>query len=105
MIITLGFSALVLLVIGIIKDGRELSYILRHGTLYAVASGVSNGATNMMGLAINMMMAISISSPIRAGVKIIFSFVLSKVIFKEKFLVRQLIGVAIGGVALVLLNL
>ena len=105
MIITLGFSALVLLVIGIIKDGRELSYILRHGTLYAVASGVSNGATNMMGLAINMMMAISISSPIRAGVKLIFSFVLSKVIFKEKFLVRQLIGVAIGGVALVLLNL
>lgn len=104
MIISLGFSALVLLVIGIIKDGRDLPYILRHGGLYAAASGISNGATNMMGLAINMMMAISISSPIRAGVKIIFSFLLSKVIFKETFLIRQLVGVALGGAALVLLN-
>ncbi|MBQ8311285.1 MAG: hypothetical protein IJX80_09785 [Clostridia bacterium] len=105
MIITLGFSALTLLVIGIVKDGRDLPYILRHGGLYAALSGVSNGATNMMGLAVNMMMAISISSPVRAGVKVIFSFLLSKVIFKEKFLIRQLVGVALGGIALVLLNL
>ena len=104
MILTLGFSAAVLLIVGVIRDGRDLPYILRHGGTYAALSGLSNGATTMMGLAINMLMAISISSPIRAGVKIIFSFLLSKVIFKEKFLIRQLVGVALGGVALVLLN-
>ena len=105
MVITLGFSALMLFVIGIVRDGHDLPYILRHGGLYAAASGVSNGVTNMMGLAINLLMPISISSPIRAGVKIIFSFLLSKGIFKEKFLIRQIIGVSIGGVALVFLNL
>lgn len=104
MIITLGFSATVLLIVGIIRDSRDLPYILRHGGGYAALAGLSNGATNMMGLAINMLMAISISSPIRAGVKIVLSFLLSKVMFKEKFLVRQLVGVGLGGVALVLLN-
>ncbi|MBQ9785553.1 MAG: hypothetical protein IJW29_08625 [Clostridia bacterium] len=105
MIITLGFSAAVLLLFGIIKNGRDLWYILRHGGLYAAAAGVSNGATNAMGLVINTLMAISISSPIRAGVKIILSFILSKLVFKEHFVPRQIVGVVLGGVALVFLNL
>ena len=105
MIITLGFSALVLLTVGIVRDGRNLPYILRYGGVYAAVSGLANGATNMMGLAINLLMPISLSSPIRVGVKIILSFILSKLIFKEKILLRQAIGVAVGGVALVFLNL
>ncbi|MBE6590384.1 MAG: hypothetical protein E7643_09435 [Ruminococcaceae bacterium] len=105
MVITLGISAAVLLTVGIVRDGKDMLYILRHGGLYAAASGLSNGATNMMGLMINTMMPLSLSSPIRAGVKVIFSFILSKVIFRETFLVRQIIGVGVGALALVLLNL
>lgn len=105
MIITLAISALVLLSVGVVRDGKDMLYILRHGGLYAAASGLSNGATNMMGLMINTMMPLSLSSPIRAGVKIIFSFLLSKMIFKDHFLVRQVIGVAVGAIALILLNM
>ena len=105
MIVTLGFSALVLLTVGLIRDGKDTWYILRHGGIYAACSGISNGATNLMGLWINTMMPISLSSPIRAGVKVILSFLLSKVIFKEHFLIRQAVGVAVGALALVLLNL
>ena len=104
MIITLGLAALVLLVVGIIRAGRDLPYILRYGGLYAAVSGLCNGATNLMGLAINMLMPISIASPIQTGVGIITSFILSKIIFKEKFLIRQVIGVIIGGAALIFLN-
>ena len=105
MVITLGSSAAVLLAVGLIRDGRDAWYILRHGGAYAVVSGLSNGATNMMGLMINTMMPISLSSPIRAGVKIIFSFILSKLIFREELLIRQAVGVGVGALALVLLNL
>lgn len=105
MVITLGLSAVVLLTVGMIRDGRDVWYILRHGGIYAALSGLSNGATNMMGLMINTMMPISLSSPIRAGVKVIFSFLLSKLIFRESFLVRQVVGVGVGALALVLLNL
>ncbi len=105
MVITLGLSAAVLLTVGLIRDGRDTWYILRHGGFYAALSGLSNGVTNMMGLMINTMMPISLSSPIRAGVKVIFSFILSKLIFKEEFLIRQVVGVGVGALALVLLNL
>ena len=105
MVITLGLSAVVLLAVGMIRDGRDVWYILRHGGIYAALSGLSNGATNMMGLMINTMMPISLSSPIRAGVKVIFSFLLSKLVFRESFLVRQVVGVGVGALALVLLNL
>ncbi len=105
MIITLGFSALTLLVIGLIKDGKNLGYILKNGGLYATAAGLSNGATNLLSLLVTRMIPISIASPSRAGVMILFSFLLALFLFKERFSKRQVIGVVLGTVALVLLNI
>lgn len=105
MIVTLGFSALVLLIAGIIRNGRDLPYILRHGGLYAGLAGVSNGATNLLNLVVNAMIPISIAAPTRSGIKIVISFLISLFIFKEKLTKRQVAGVIIGAAALVLLNL
>lgn len=105
MIVTLGFSALVLLIAGIIMNGKDLLYILRHGGLYASVAGVSNGATNLLNLVVNAMIPISIAAPTRSGIKIVISFLISLFIFKEKLTKRQVVGVIIGALALVLLNL
>ena len=105
MIVTLGFSAAVLLIAGIIMNGKDLLYILRHGGLYASAAGVSNGATNLLNLVVNAMIPISIAAPTRSGIKIVVSFLISLFIFKEKLTKRQITGVIIGAAALILLNL
>lgn len=105
MIVTLGFSAITLFVIGLIKDGKDAPYILKNGAPYSSVAGVSNGLTNFLSLAINMLIAISIAAPIKSGAKIIFTFIVSKVLFKEKFLKRQVAAVLVGAVALVLLNI
>ena len=105
MIITLSLSFLILLVIGLIKDGKDLPYILRHGSLFAALAGLSNGATNALSLIVTTMMLVAVSTPVKAGVKIVLSFLVSLIIFREKFLKRQIVGVALGAVALVLLNL
>lgn len=105
MIIALSFSAVVLLIIGIFKDGKDAKYILRHGGPWAVGAGISNGATNMLALIVNTMLPFTIISPLRSGMKMLLSFILSLTLFKEKLLKRQIIGVAIGTLAIILLNL
>ena len=104
MIITLGFSALVLFIVGFIKDHKDVLYIFRHGGIYSSLAGISNGATNFLTIAVNMLLPISVASPIRAGTKVILSFIVSLLLFKEKFMKRQIAGVIVGAVAIILLN-
>lgn len=105
MIIQLGLSAIVLFITGLIKEGKDLKEVIRYGGKYAVLAGLSNGATNFTSLIVNMLIPISLKSPLNAGIKIVFSFILGKLLFKENFLKRQIIGVILGGIALVLLNI
>ena len=105
MIITLAFSFIALFVTGLIIEGRDLLYMLKNGNVLPALAGISNGVNNSLGLYLNTIMAISISAPVSSGVKTIASFLISLLIFKEKFEKRQIVGVIIGGAALVLLNL
>jgi drug/metabolite transporter (DMT)-like permease len=105
MIVTLFFSAITLFFIGIITNGKNLLYILRHGGIYAGIAGLSNGATNLLNLVVNAMIPISIAAPTRSGIKIVISFLISLILFKEKLSRRQTFGVIIGATALILLNL
>lgn len=105
MIVTLGLSAAILFLLGLIKDGKHLKYTLKNGSLYAISAGLLNGACNLLGLIVNTMIPLSIAASSKAGTKIILSFILSRLIFKEKFLPRQVVGVLLGALALVFLNL
>ena len=81
MIVTLGFSAVTLLIIGCIKDFKNIGYIFKHGGLYSSFAGISNGMTNFLGLVANTMLPLSIVSPIKAGTKIVLAFILSVFVF------------------------
>lgn len=105
MIVSLSVSVLLLLTVGLITDGKNVKYVLKYGTLWTCLAGVSNAVTNLVGMVLYNYMPISVLSPVRAGAKIIASFLFSLLIFKEKFEKRQLFGVCLGTVALVLLNL
>lgn len=105
MMITLGVSALSLMIAGIIKDGKDLKYILKNGGLYAMGAGFSNGGTNLLQLFAFTLLPMSLVAPMTSGASILISFVISKVIFKEKFSKLQYVGVMLGGIALVLFNL
>ena len=105
MIVTLLFSAITLFFIGIVTNRKNLLYILRHGGIYASVAGLSNGATNLLNLVVNAMIPISIAAPTRSGLKIVIGFLISLIIFKEKLSRRQTLGVIIGAIALILLNL
>lgn len=105
MVLAMGFSAVVLFLIGAFKEKKDLPYIMKYGSLYAFGAGALNGAGNLLSLIVMTMIPISISSPTTAGVKVVLSFFVSKLIFKEVFLRRQVIGVMLGAVALIFLNI
>jgi len=105
MIVSLAVSVLMLFAFGVIQDGKDMGYILKNGGLYALAAGLSNGATNLLTLYVYTIAPMSFVAPTNAGVSIIISFALSKLIFKEKFSWLQYLGVALGGLALILFNI
>jgi len=79
--------------------------ILRYAVPYAMGAGLINGFRNVLSLFVCTMIPISVSSATTSGMKIVVSFFVSYLMFKETFLKRQIVGVAIGAVALVLLNI
>lgn len=105
MIIALAVSSAVLLAGGIVRDRRDLKEIVRYGIPYAGSAGIANGINLFLGITLNNLLPLSIISPASAGVRIIMSFLLSRTIFKEKYLKRQIVGVAAGTLALIFLNL
>lgn len=105
MIICLGFSTVAMFVAGVFKDWGKIRYIFRYGGIYAALSGLSNGATNILGLIITTLIPISISSPLSVGIKNLLSFLVAVIIFKEPFKTKQLFGVIIGTLALILFRL
>lgn len=105
MIISLAISAIILFIIGFIKERKDASYILKHGTLYAVGAGLSNGATNMLMLLVYTLAPMSFVAPVSSGTGILVAFIISKLLYHEKFSKLQYLGVLLGAVALVLFNL
>lgn len=105
MIIGLAFSTAVLLTGGIIADRKQLKEIVRYGIPYAGTAGVANGINNLLTIIVNNMLPLSVVSPVGSGMKIVISFLSATVLFKEKYLKRQVIGVGVGVAALVFLNL
>ena len=105
MAICLGFSALMLFVVGIFTDGKYIKEIAKSAIPYAFGSGIINGFRNMLSIVVYTMIPFSMSSAVTSGMKIVISFVVSFLLFKERFLKRQVVGVIIGALALVFLNI
>ena len=105
MIVTYVFTFVTVMVIGIIKDGKQILYIFRHAGPYTAAAGASNGIVNLLSLEITKLIPLSVSAPMLSGIKIIVTFLISLIIFKEKMSVKQIIGVVLGAASLILFNI
>lgn len=104
MIITLGISAGSLIIIGLFREKSGIKGIFSKGNLYAAGAGVCNGMTNMFTLIVNTMFELSRASAIRSGLKLLIIYLISLLVFKEKFTKRQMVGAVIGAVSIVLFN-
>ncbi|MBQ8526109.1 MAG: EamA family transporter [Clostridia bacterium] len=105
MILSFGGAFAFLLVFGIVREIKNIGYILKNGTLYGIIAGIFNGAKNFIGLALYLYIPISVATPLKTGLGFILSFIISVLIYKEKFTKIQIAGVALGAVSLVMFKL
>ena len=102
-IISIGGSFVLLALIGLILDRDKLPYVLKHGSIYGVGAGIFNGAKNFLTLVIYTLLPLSIVSPMKTGLGMLATFALALCIYKEKYAKKQIIGVILGVVAVILL--
>ena len=102
-IISIGGSFVLLALIGLILDRDKLPYFLKHGSIYGVGAGIFNGAKNFLTLVIYTLLPLSIVSPMKTGLGMLATFALALCIYKEKYAKKQIIGVILGVVAVILL--
>lgn len=105
MMLSLGGAFIILIVLSLFIDGKNFKYILRHGTVYGFFAGLFNGAKNFVALIIYTYLPISVASPVQSGTSTILAFSASILLYKEKFSKVQIMGVILGAISVILLNI
>ena len=105
LILSLGGAALLFFIFGFVFEKDSLKTTCKHGLLYGAGTGFFNAMNNLLILITYNFLAVSFMTPVRTALGIVFSLLISAVLYKEKFSHRQLASAVIGIVAVVLMSL
>lgn len=105
MIIALSVSALLLLAIALVTECKDMKHCVRYGMGHALLGGVGTGVLNLVVMLLAGRMAASIMYPIISAGSIILPTIVAIAFYKEKLSKVQLVGVAIGILSVVCLNI
>lgn len=105
MILALIISTAVLFVLSLIFERNTILNALKKGTVLSAACGICNGATNYLVMVIIAAVASSVFFPVLSAGQLILTFIISVLAYREKFIPRQIAGLACGLASLVFLNI
>lgn len=105
MILSFGGAFVLLLLLGMILERDQLKEVVKHGIPSGMGAGLFNGAKNFTTLLSQLYLPISTITPIRMGFGFIVSFLISVLLYKEKFTKQQIIAVILGVVSLLLFKI
>ena len=100
LIICTGFLG----ILSLITERRHIK-VLWKKSLFPALCGVFNGATNYLVMIIIALVPVSIYFPVLAAGQLLLMFLISVLVYKEKFQTRQILGLFVGLLSLILLNL
>lgn len=89
----------------IIKERKEIKQTIIPCLLYGIPCGVSNGISNLFVIMLTSMLATSILFPTLSAGQIIFSYIVSRLYYKETLTRKQFVGSILATLAIVLLNI
>ncbi len=105
LIITFLGSALWLFLLGFIYERSSFKATVKTGLFYGAVAGVCNGVSNLFNMISYEYFILSVVTPLKTALGMIFTFLIAIIFYKEKFSLRQYIAVVWGCVAVVLMSI
>ena len=105
MIVALLVTFLLVSACALIFEKRESITHIKRGALLSSVGGVANAAVNLFVMILSLRMAASVMFPIISAGGIVMSSVLSMTVYKEKLSLYQKLGMLLGILAIVVLNI
>ena len=105
LIISYALAVVFLVIFGIIYERGQFKSTIKGGSVYGLLAGVFNGMNNVLVLLTYLYVPLTIITPVKGALGLVISFVLSVLLYKEKFTKKQIVSVVIGIIAAVLSKL
>lgn len=105
MIMSIAISVVILLSLVLMFDRKALVHNVKRGGLIAAGSGMCNGVANFLTMVLAGMLPASVMYPVVSAGGTITTSLAALLIYREKMSRRQLLGLVIGILAIVALNL
>ena len=105
MIASLLLVTCVIGTIALVRERGALRACYKPGLLYGGGCGVANGIANLLVMVLANRLSASLLYPTISAGNIVLTYVISTLLFREKLVKRQLVGLFLGVAAVILLNL
>ena len=106
MIMGLLISFLVIMLTSVLSEKKAVLSNIKKGFLLYLICGIANGIVNLLVIVLSSgRMAASVMFPLISAGGIIATFLISFFVYKEKLSISQLIGLALGTLSIVFLNI
>lgn len=105
MILSLAIAALILGVLSVAVEGKDMKVCIKRDAGLAAVSGFANGGVNLLVMVLSGMMPVSVMFPLISASSITLTYLVSRFCMHEKFTKLQNIGFVVGIISVVFLNI
>lgn len=105
MILALSLCVCILLLLSFLFERKHILPVLKKGSVWAAACGLSNGLLNLLVMIVTASVASSVFFPVHSAGCLVLISVVSILFYKERFIPRQYVGLGCGLAAVILLNI
>jgi drug/metabolite transporter (DMT)-like permease len=106
MVIALAINTVFMFIMALITEKpKEVAVVCKKTWWIAAICGIFNGLTNFLVLVLNGKLPASVLFPVISAGGIVFIFLYSMIVYRERFKPMQIVGFALGVGSIVLLNL
>lgn len=99
------FVTVIMIAFSIATERKKFKNYISTGWYIGIIAGIANAVTNLLVMIFSARMPVSILFPLVSAGGIIVTFLVSVFLYKEKLSKMQIIGIAVGTVSVVCLNL